>query len=183
MSDLAAHYMDEIGRQLRGYKRLAEGAVAQVTDSELFLAIDVESNSIAIVLKHMAGNMRSRFSDFLTTDGEKPDRNRDREFVMSSGTSRNDLLQWWEEGWEILFATLASLKPDDLQGTVTIRGQPHTVLQALNRQLAHYAYHTGQIVFIAKHFRGTDWNSLSIPKGHSEPFNAQMEQKFSKHKD
>ena len=169
-SDLAAHYLDEAHRQLRGNKRLAEGAMAQLQDHELFLALDPESNSIAVIVKHMAGNMRSRFTDFLHSDGEKPDRHRDQEFEITLSTTRADLTKWWEEGWARVFALLEGLKGDDVLRTVTIRGEPHTVLQAINRQIAHYAYHTGQIVFVAKHIRSSKWRSLSIPRGKSEEF-------------
>jgi hypothetical protein len=169
-TDLGAHYLDEAHRQMRGHKRLAEGAMAQLKDHELFLALDPESNSIAIIVKHMAGNMRSRFTDFLTTDGEKPNRNRDREFEVNSSTTRADLTTWWEDGWARVFAAIESLKPEDITRTVTIRGEPHTVLQAINRQIAHYGYHTGQIVFLAKHIRSSKWKTLSIPRGKSEDF-------------
>jgi hypothetical protein len=118
----------------------------------------------------MAGNMRSRFTGFLTSDGEKPDRYRDQEFELSSATTRADLTKWWEEGWARVFDAIESLKPEDVMRTVTIRGEPHTVLQAVNRQVAHYAYHAGQIVFLAKHFRSGKWRSLSIPRGKSEEF-------------
>ena len=170
MTDFASHYLDEAHRQMRGHKRLAEGAMAQLKDDELFVALDPEGNSIAVLVKHMAGNMRSRFTDFLTTDGEKPDRHRDQEFELSPATTRADLTQWWEEGWTRVFTTIEALKPDDVMRKVTVRGQPHTVLQAINRQIAHYAYHTGQIVFLAKHIRSGKWKSLSIPRGQSEDF-------------
>jgi Protein of unknown function (DUF1572) len=169
-ADLASHYLDEAHRQMRGYKRLAEGAMAQLKDHELFLTLDAESNSIAVLVKHMAGNMRSRFTDFLTTDGEKPDRRRDQEFELSSATTRADLTKWWEEGWARVFAAIEALKPEDVMRTVTVRGQPHTVLQAINRQIAHYAQHTGQIVLLAKHIRSGKWKTLSIPRGKSEQF-------------
>ena len=169
-ADLASQYLDEAHRQMRGYKRLAEGAMAQLKDHELFLTLDSESNSIAVLVKHMAGNMRSRFTDFLTTDGEKPDRHRDQEFELSSATTRADLTKWWEEGWARVFAAIEALKSEDVMRTVTVRGQPHTVLQAINRQIAHYAQHTGQIVFIAKHIRSGKWKTLSIPRGKSEQF-------------
>jgi hypothetical protein len=169
-TDPAAHYLDETHRQMRGHKRLAEGAMAQLKDEELFVTLDPESNSVALIVKHMAGNMRSRFTDFLTTDGEKPDRYRDQEFELSSATSRADLTKWWEEGWARVFGAIEALKPEDVMRTVTIRGEPHTVLQAINRQVAHYAYHTGQIVFLAKHIRSGKWRSLSIPRGKSEEF-------------
>ena len=169
-TDPAAHYLDEAHRQMRGHKRLAEGAMAQLKDEELFVTLAPESNSIAVIVKHMAGNMRSRFTDFLTTDGEKPDRYRDQEFDLSPATTRGDLTKWWEEGWARVFEAIESLKPEDMMRTVTIRGEPHTVLQAVNRQVAHYAYHTGQIVFLAKHIRSSKWRSLSIPRGKSEEF-------------
>lgn len=169
--DLASHYLDEARRQFRGHKRLAEGAIAQLSDEELFFAPDPEANSVAVLMKHMVGNMRSRFTDFLTSDGEKSDRHRDQEFEIPARPSRAELMKMWEAGWEIVFSALASLKPDDVMHTVTIRGEPHTVLQALNRAIAHYAQHTGQIVFLAKHIRSRDWKSLSIPRGKSEEVN------------
>jgi len=170
-TDLAAHYLDEAHRQMRGHKRLAEGAMAQLKDGELFITLDPEANSIAVIVKHMAGNMRSRFTDFLTSDGEKPDRHRDQEFELNPATTtRADLTKWWEEGWARVFAAIEGLKPDDVMRKVTIRGEPHTVLQAINRQIAHYAHHTGQIEFMAKHIRGGKWKTLSIPKGKSEDF-------------
>jgi hypothetical protein len=172
MSDpIAAHYLEEIRRQLRGHKRLAEGAIGQLNDDELLTVIDPESNSVAILIKHIAGNMRSRFTDFLTTDGEKPDRHRDQEFELSARPSREELLRWWEQGWAIVFGTLDSLQPDDLMRTVSIRQEPHTVVQALNRALAHYAFHTGQILFLAKHLRSSEWKTLTVPRGKSEEFN------------
>ena len=173
-SDMAAHYLEEIQRQFRGYKHMAEGAMAQLKDEELFVALDKEANSVAIIIKHLAGNMRSRFVDFLTTDGEKPDRHRDQEFEIDERSTRADVMRWWEAGWACVFGALETVKPGGLMGTVTIRNEPHTVLQAMNRQLAHYAYHVGQIVFLAKHFRSTEWKSLSVPRGKSEEFNAKM---------
>ena len=170
MTDVASQYLDEAHRQMRGHKRLAEGAMAQLKDHELFVTLDPESNSIALLVKHMSGNMRSRFTDFLTTDGEKPDRLRDQEFELSPSTTRADLTKWWEEGWARVFAAIEALKPDDVMRKVTIRGEPHTVLQAINRQIAHYAYHTGQIVFLAKHIRSGKWKTLSIPRGKSEDY-------------
>ena len=174
MTDPAQHYLDEVRRQFRGYKRLGEAAIAQTKDEELLLTLDEESNSIAILAKHLAGNMRSRFTDFLTTDGEKPDRNRDQEFEIKSETTRAEIMRWWEEGWARVFSAIDVLKPEDLMRTVTIRGEPHTVLQAINRQLAHYAAHTGQIIFLAKHFRSDNWKSLSIPRGKSEEVNRRL---------
>ena len=170
MPDLASHYLEEIKRQLRGHKRMAEAAIAQLEDAELFTIIDPESNSVALLIKHIAGNARSRFTDFLTTDGEKPDRFRDQEFEVSATTTRDEVMRWWEEGWSRVFSTLDSLTPEDVSRTVTIRGEPHTVLQALNRALAHYAQHIGQIVFLAKHLRSKEWKTLSIPRGKSEDY-------------
>jgi hypothetical protein len=180
MSDAGAAYLDEARRGFRGYKRLAEGAFEQVSDDEFFRLIDPEANSIAIVAKHMAGNMRSRWTDFLTTDGDKPDRHRDTEFIMDSPTTRQQVMSWWEDGWKRVFDAIAQLAPEDLSRVVYIRGQEHTVLQAINRQLMHYAYHVGQIVLLAKHFRGTQWKSLSIPKGQSETYGKQAEAERAK---
>ena len=179
-SDLRQHYLEEVFRQLRAYKRLAEGAIAQLQDEELFVTLDPESNSIAILMKHIAGNLRSRFTDFLTADGEKPDRHRDQEFEMTPATTRTDLMRWWEDAWELLFLTIMSLSPDDLDRTVTIRGEPHTVLQALNRAVAHHASHVGQIIFLAKHLRSSEWKTLSVPRGKSEDYNAQKAAKQQK---
>jgi hypothetical protein len=170
MTDAAAHYLEEARRQMRGHKHLAEGAMAQLKDEEMFITLDSESNSVAVIVKHMAGNMRSRFTDFLTSDGEKPDRFRDQEFELNPATTRAELMNWWEDGWARVFEAIVSLKPEDVMRTVTIRGEPHTVLQAVNRQIAHYAYHTGQIVFLAKHIRSSGWKTLSIPRGKSENY-------------
>jgi len=170
-SDAATHYLEEARRQLRGHKRMGEGAMSQLGDEQFFVTLDPECNSVAILVKHLAGNMRSRFSDFLTADGEKPDRFRDREFELSPATTRADVMKWWEEGWSSVFSAIDPLKSEDVLRTVTIRGEPHTVLQAINRQIAHYAQHVGQIVFLAKHLRSSQWKTLSIPRGKSEEFN------------
>jgi uncharacterized protein DUF1572 len=170
MTDIASYYLEEINRQFRGHKRMGEAALAQLEEGELFVSIDPESNSVAALVKHIAGNARSRFTDFLTSDGEKPDRFRDQEFEVSEKTTREDVLGWWEQGWTHVFSTLDSLRPEDVQRTVTIRGEPHTVMQALNRALAHYAQHIGQIVFLAKHLRSSRWQTLSIPRGKSEDY-------------
>jgi len=154
-------------------KSLAERAMAQVTDEQLFVTLDPEANSIAIIVKHMAGNMRSRWTDFLTTDGEKPDRNRDREFIDPPAT-RAELLAVWEDGWNCLFAAIEPLTDADLARTVTIRGESHSVLQAINRQLGHLSYHVGQIVLLAKHFAGDHWQSLSVPRNRSAEFNRKV---------
>ena len=154
---------------LRYYKKLAEGAMEQVADAQLFATLDPEMNSIAIVAKHMAGNMRSRWTDFLTSDGEKPNRDRDREFVEPPRT-RAALMETWQQGWDLVFQALEPLSDADLARRVTIRGEPHTVMQAINRQIAHYSYHCGQIVFLAKHWKAGDWKSLSVPRNRSEEF-------------
>jgi hypothetical protein len=167
---LGEAYLDEARRQFRGNKRLAEAAIAQLNDVELFATLDPESNSVAVLVKHLAGNMRSRFTDFLTTDGEKPERFRDQEFELNAATTRADVMRWWDEGWAQVFNTLAALKPEDVMRTVTIRGEAHTVLQAINRQIAHYAGHIGQIIFLAKHLRSNQWKTLSIPRGKSEEY-------------
>jgi len=158
---------------LRYYKKLTERAMRQVSDGQLFATLDPEMNSIAIIVKHMAGNMRSRWMDFLTTDGEKPDRNRDTEFESPPAT-REALLKLWEQGWGYVFTALEPLSDSDLGRTVTIRAEPHSVMQAINRQIAHYAHHCGQIVFLAKHLAHTHWQSLSVPRGKSAEFNQKV---------
>lgn len=168
------NYLIEAIRQVRKLKDLAERAIAQVRDEDLFATLDEESNSIAIIMKHMAGNMRSRWTDFLISDGEKPDRNRDTEFVIEEGDTRDRILEGWNAGWRSLFEALAPLTDADLGRTVLIRGEPHSVMEAINRQLTHYAYHVGQIVFLAKHFAANNWQSLSIARRKSEEFNAAM---------
>ena len=171
---LGQHYLDDARWTFSYYKKLAEGAMAQISDEDFFRTLDSESNSIAVNMKHMAGNMISRWTDFLTTDGEKPERNRDIEFVILPGTTRNEMVAYWETGWKRAFDAVEPLQPDDLMRTVRIRGQDHTVVQAINRQLTHYAYHVGQIVYLAKHFRSSEWQSLSVPKNKSAEFNARM---------
>lgn len=156
-------YLEDALAVLRQYKKLADGAMAQATDEQLNETLDPEMNSIAIIVKHMAGNMRSRSIDFLTSDGEKPDRNRDSEFFDPPAT-RDELLQIWEHGWNCVFAALEPLSADDLARTVRIRGEAHSVMQAINRQMAHYASHVGQIVLLAKHFQHERWKSLSLPR-------------------
>jgi len=168
---MVSDYLADALSSFRAYKKLADKAVDQIKDDELFVTLDEESNSIAVVMKHMAGNMISRWTDFLTTDGEKPDRHRDMEFVIESNTTRNDVMDYWERGWKCVFDAIEFLQPEDFEKTVTIRGQVHTILQAINRQMTHYAYHVGQIVFLAKHFRSTEWQSLSVPRNRSAQFN------------
>lgn len=170
MDETARHYLEEARRQLRGHKRMGEGAMTQLREQDFFVKLDPESNSVAILVRHLAGNMRSRFTDFLTSDGEKPDRFRDREFELTPATTRDEVMKWWEDGWACVFAAVDALGPEDVLRTVSIRGEPHTVLQAINRQIAHYAQHIGQIVFVAKHLRSTEWKTLSIPRGKSEEF-------------
>lgn len=170
-------HLDDAILQFRKLKQLADKALAQVGDQDFFATLDAESNSLALIVKHVAGNSRSRWTDFLTSDGEKADRNRDSEFVIEKDDTRASLLSRWDAGWRILFDALAPLTPDDLERTVLIRGEPHTVLQAINRQLTHYAYHVGQIVFLGKHFAAENWQTLSIPRGKSEEFNAAMQKK------
>src|SRR2546428_10748508 len=175
---LGQHYLEDALYTFRYYKKLAERAFAQISDEDFFRTIDEESNSIAVNMKHMAGNMRSRWTDFLTTDGEKPERNRDIEFVMLSGTTKDDMIAYWDQGWKCVVDAVEPLQPEDLMRTLRIRGQDHTVVQAINRQLAHYAYHVGQIVYLAKHFKSADWQSLSVPLNRSAEFNAYLEQKM-----
>jgi hypothetical protein len=162
--DLGRHYLDDVISQVEKQKNLADGAIAQVTDAELFQTIDEESNSIAVVMRHVAGNLRSRFTDFLTTDGEKPDRHRDREFEMPAGTTRDTVIADWNSGFSHLIGTLGELRPEDLLRDVFIRGERHSVVQALDRAITHLAYHVGQIVFLAKHLRSSSWRTLSIPR-------------------
>ena len=157
-------YLTDVRVQFEKMKKLAEDAVAQMEDQQLGTTIDEESNSVAVIMKHMAGNLRSRFRDFLTTDGEKPDRNRDAEFEIQDTPTRAAVLADWQRGWTTLFESLSTLTPADLLKDVYIRGERHSVLQALNRQLTHHSYHVGQIVFLAKHFRSAEWRTLSIPR-------------------
>ena len=158
------HYIDDSLFQLRKLKAQAEKAIAQIDESQFFALLDEDANSIALIMKHVAGNMRSRWTDFLTTDGEKPDRHRDTEFEQEGGDTRDAIVARWNAGWEVLFHALSSLNVDDLAKTVTIRNEPHTVVQAINRQVSHYSAHVGQIVLLAKHFAGPRWQTLSIAK-------------------
>jgi len=171
--EFTTSYLKDALGVFRYYKRLGEGAMAQCPDDKLFAEIDSESNSVAIIVKHLAGNMRSRWTDFLTSDGEKPDRQRDTEFEAPSKT-RQEILAIWESGWKSLFDALSPLRDADLERTITIRTEPHSVMQAVNRQIAHYAYHVGQIVYLSRHFARSDWKSLTIPKKKSAELNAKM---------
>src|SRR5688572_6546418 len=177
---IAAHYLADVLKSFRKTKTLAERAAAQLDDAEFFRAIDEESNSVALIMKHMSGNMRSRWTDFLTTDGEKPDRDRESEFVNAEGEDRSSVMERWEAGWRCVFDAIGPLTPGDLLRTVTIRHEPHTVMAAINRQVEHYAHHGGQIVFLAKHLRSRGWKTLSIPRGGAAGFNEKMREKHAK---
>lgn len=175
MHTLNTHCLHTIIQTFTAQKNLADRALAQVPDGAFYTVIGEETNSLAVIIKHMSGNMRSRWQDFLTSDGEKPDRNRDDEFIDTLH-SKQAILECWEDGWRVLLTTLASLTPEDLLRTVTIRAEPHSVLEALLRQVSHYAYHVGQIVLLARHACGeATWQSLSIPKGQSQAFTASMQ--------
>jgi len=166
-------YIEEALAIFRQYKQLGERAMAQVSDEQLFALLDDEANSIAIIVKHMTGNMRSRWTDFLTSDGEKPTRNRDGEFVDPPAT-RDALMREWEEGWGCVFGAIEPLADADLGRTVTIRGEAHSVMQAINRQLAHYPQHIGQIILLAKHYAGEQWITLSVARNRSGEFNRRV---------
>ncbi|CAN5469458.1 DUF1572 domain-containing protein [soil metagenome] len=170
MKEIIENYQTDAVISFRNYKRMAERALEQISDEEFFALIDPEANSIAVIVKHIAGNLCSRWSDFLTTDGEKDSRNRDTEFELISDT-RSSLMEFWETGWQTLFDAIEPLTVDDFSRTVNIRGETHTIAEAINRQMTHYAYHVGQIVLLAKHFRSADWKTLSVPKNRSSEFN------------
>lgn len=174
--EILQNYHTDALRSFRNYKKLAERAVEQVSDEEFFAVIDAESNSVAVIVKHIAGNLLSRWRDFLTSDGEKTDRNRDAEF-MDVGDTRESLMKFWETGWQTLFDNIEPLTMDDFSRTITIRGQPHTIVEAINRQLTHYAYHVGQIVFLAKHLKSSEWKTLSVPRNKSAQFNQFLAEK------
>jgi len=165
------NYKADTLQSFRNYKKLAERALEQVSDDDFFRQIDPESNSVAIIVKHIAGNLHSRWRDFLTTDGEKPDRCRDGEFIAFDNDSRESLMQFWETGWQTLFDAIEPISPTDFDKTVTIRGEPHTVVEAINRQLTHYPMHIGQLILLAKHFRSAEWKTLSVPRNRSAEFN------------
>ena len=171
--EFTTSYLTDSIALFRQYKKLAEKAIEQITDEQLLIMLDPEMNSIAQTVKHMTGNMRSRWTDFLHSDGEKPDRNRDSEFVDPPVT-RESLLALWDEGWRLVFQALEPLTDAHLDRKVFIRGEAHSVMQAINRQIAHYAYHCGQIVLLAKHFRSQDWKSLTIPRDKSVDFNRRV---------
>ena len=167
-SDLGSHYLEHVSFEFRRLKSLADKAIAQMPDEAIHQTLDGESNSVAVLMRHLSGNMLSRWTDFFTTDGEKPDRHRDQEFQHYPDKTREQLLDGWNRGWQCLFDNLGALESNDLQKTVTIRREPLTVLEAVERQIVHGAYHVGQIVALAKHFAGEGWTSLSIPRGQSE---------------
>ncbi len=173
------NYLQDAIKSFRNYKKMAEKAFEQVSDKEFFRAIDAEANSIAVIVKHIAGNQRSRWMDFLTSDGEKENRQRDTEFELMDET-RESLMKIWEEGWQTLFAAIEPLQTEDFSKVVSIRGEAHTVCEAINRQLTHYAYHIGQITFLAKHFRSSDWKTLSVPRNKSAEFNQFLAEKKAK---
>ena len=179
MDDVRATYIRDLAFTLRYHKSVADRALAQVADEDLHTLVDGEANSIAIIIKHVAGNLRSRYTDFLTSDGEKPDRNRDGEFEMPERASRTELLAAWDHAFGLVLDTIAALQPDDLARTVQVRKEPFTVVEALNRSVTHTAYHIGQIVLLAKHFCGAGWKTLTIPKGksaeHEIPYKARLQ--------
>ena len=176
--NLAQHYLENVIAEFRSLKKLGDRAMEQLDDEQFFVTLDPESNSIAVVVKHLAGNMRSRWVDFLTSDGEKPDRYRDQEFIIDENAKRAEVVELWERGWRHVFDAIEPLRPDDVMRTVIIRREPHTVLQAINRQLGHYATHVGQIIFLAKHLKSTEWKTLSVPRGQSEQFNQIMTERL-----
>lgn len=165
-------YIQLATREFKRLKMLADGAMSQITPEQFFAAESDGDNSIAVIVKHVGGNLLSRWTDFLTSDGEKPGRNRDTEFEILAGDTHQALMRQWESGWAALFSALQPLTDSDLEKVITIRGEPLSVLQAINRQLTHYAYHAGQIVYVAKHYAGNSWRSLSVPRGKSAEFNA-----------
>ena len=167
-------YLKDVVRQYKLYKGYVDKALPRVPDADLHRELDANSNSIAVIVKHVAGNLRSRFRDFLIADGEKPDRHRDTEFEMPDRASREEILKWWEEAWAILFGSIEALTPEDLGRTITIRGEGYLVIEALNRSIAHTASHVGQIVYLARHFAGDAWTSLTIPKGASANIKGQF---------
>jgi hypothetical protein len=176
--DVRGAYLRDIARTFRNYKSLGERAIAQVSDADLHTLIDPDATTIAVIVKHLAGNLRSRLTDFLTTDGEKPSRNRDGEFEMPRLVSRDEMLQEWETSWAVALATIDRLVPEDLERTVYIRSEAFLAMEALNRLSTHAAYHVGQIVLLAKHFAGPDWSSLSIPKNRSAEATGEFKKSF-----
>jgi uncharacterized damage-inducible protein DinB len=172
--DFADSYLQDVRGVARTYKQLADDAIAQVDDAQFAASFGGEENGIALIVKHMAGNLRSRWTDFLASDGEKPDRDRDAEFELHGADERTALMEAWERGWAAFLGTLDALTAEDLGRTVTIRTEPHSVIRAVDRGVAHACYHVGQIVLLAKHFAGPAWRTLSIPRGKSQAFAARM---------
>lgn len=177
---LGVAYLSDVRRRFGGLKKSAERAAAQVEDEGYFQPLEVDGNSIALLMKHMGGSLESSFTDFLTADGEKPTRNRDAEFEREAGDTRETILAKWERGWDALSGTLDALRPADLLRTVHIRGEPHSVLQALSRHVMHQSTHAGQIVVLARHWSGAKWETLSIPRGKSEEYTAEMKARQGK---
>jgi len=180
MSTSAGEFLTAAAAQYRQLKSLGDRAFAQVEDERFFAVLDGESNSLAVIARHVGGNLLSRWRDFLTTDGEKDDRHRDQEFELPPDATRAQVLEIWERGWACALGELANLTPPDLERTVTIRSEPHTVPLAIQRNLTHTAMHVGQIVFLAKHLAGADWHQLSVPRGRSEDFRKHMRERFEK---
>ncbi|HRC86028.1 MAG TPA: DUF1572 family protein [Thermoanaerobaculia bacterium] len=178
-SDFRSQFLHHCRREAESYRGLAERALVQVSDAEFFASLETETNSLAVQVKHLGGNLRSRWRDFLTTDGEKADRDRDSEFIITPEDARASLMALWAAGWGELAGTLEALRPEDLSATVVIRSEPHAAVQAILRQLAHTAYHVGQIVQLARHWRGDSWQTLSVPRGGSEEFNRRMRERFA----
>ena len=176
MQKVIENYHADAVFSFRNYKKMAERAIEQIGDEDFFALIDPEANSVALIVKHIAGNLHSRWRDFLTSDGEKLDRHRDTEFELI-GDTRESLMKFWETGWQTLFDAIEPLTVEDFSRTVPIRGEPHTIAEALNRQMTHYAYHVGQIVLLAKHFKSADWKTLSVPKNRSVEFNQFLAEK------
>jgi len=177
-SKFEANYLEETLLQFRKLKEQADKALAQTSSDDFFATLDPESNSLAVIVKHVGGNLRSRWTDFLTADGEKPDRDRDGEFEIRSGDTQASLMARWEAGWQCVLGTIGGLKPEDVSTTVLIRREPHSVIQAITRSFGHTAAHVGQIVQLAKHLRWQEWKTLTIPRGKSEEFNAKMSERF-----
>ena len=176
MVELQANYLESIKKQFQYYKLLGDRSLERVEEAQMYWQFNEESNSMAVIVQHLIGNMMSRWTDFLTSDGEKPDRHRDTEFELIDD-SRETLMTFWESGWQILFANIEPLTVEDFSKTVTIRGESHSICEAMNRQMTHYAYHVGQIVLLAKHFRSADWRTLSVPKNRSSEFNQFLAEK------
>jgi len=180
MTEINRHYLETAKKNFQSIKKLGDKVFPQIKDKDFFWSPDEESNSMAIIIRHLYGNMLSRWTDFLTSDGEKPDRKRDEEFERLFYTDKDDVIEKWNSGWKCLFDALDSLNENDLMKEVTIRGQHHTVIEAIERQINHYSYHVGQIVYIGKHLEGEKWISLSVPRNKSDKFNDEMKKRHGK---